>query len=181
MKITEYDKDLRCFLKAYRYQPSLTNRLDNLGDLEFSQELINLIVLWKVNRYVESGVGILKDLNALKVLMQGEHRKAEKHLCSLLKTRGIDLPMASTILRFRNPKVFQIIDSHAYRAVYDCKYPLYSSTPDREKVRIYFDYLDELLKLCESKGLAFETLDRLLYQFDKDVNGALPKTAPKIR
>lgn len=174
MKITEYDKDLGIFLKSYSYQPSLTDWLDNLGDREFSQELINLIVLWKVNRYVESGMEILKQLNALRVLRQGQHRKAEQLLRSLLETRGIDLPMASTILRFRNPNVFQIIDRHAYRAIYGCKYPLYSSTPGRKKVSIYFDYLDELIKLCASKELAFETSDRLLYQFDKEENGALP-------
>ena len=85
----------------------------------------------------------------------------------------MDLPMASTILRFVNPEVFQIIDRHAYRAVYEKKYPLYTSTPTEKKLSVYFDYIDELIKLCEFRAIAFTTIDRLLYIFDKKNNGKL--------
>lgn len=40
---------------------------------------------------------------------------AEEILRKLLMTPGIRLPMASTILRFKNPNVYQIIDQRAYR------------------------------------------------------------------
>lgn len=85
----------------------------------------------------------------------------------LLNVNGVDLPMASTILRFTNPKVFQIIDRHAYRAVYGKKYPLYQATPTARKISLYFDYIDELIELCKLKGLTSATIDRLLYIFDK--------------
>ena len=85
----------------------------------------------------------------------------------------IDLAMASSILQFRNPGVFQIIDQHAYRAVNDRDYPLYSSTPTNRKMAVYFDYLDKLIELCSIRGLEFRTIDRLLYIFDKEINGRL--------
>ena len=86
---------------------------------------------------------------------------------------GIDLPMASTILRFRNPEVFPIIDKRAYRAIYNKKYPLYFTTPRTKKITIYFNYIDKLMEVCEMYKLDFKTVDRLFYQFDIENNGKL--------
>ena len=106
-------------------------------------------------------------------LSKGEHRKGEIVLNILLNTKGVDLPMASTILRFRNPRVFQIIDRHAYRAVYGKNYPIYIGSPNDRKIEKYFDYIDELITLCEQRELDFQSIDRLLYIFDKKKNGKL--------
>jgi hypothetical protein len=38
---------------------------------------------------------------------------------------------------------------------------------------VYFDYLDKLIELCEERNMHFRTVDRLLYEFDKQVNGKL--------
>jgi hypothetical protein len=81
--------------------------------------------------------------------------------------------MASTFLRFQTADVFQIIDRHAYRAVFGMPYPLHSATPTKTKVSTYFSYLDELHDLAASSGAAFRDLDRILYEFDKKVNGSL--------
>jgi hypothetical protein len=51
IRASEFEGDLSEFLCRYKYQPELTGRLDRVGDLDFTQELINEIVLWKVNRY----------------------------------------------------------------------------------------------------------------------------------
>jgi hypothetical protein len=67
--------------------------------------------------------------------------------------------------------VFQIIDRHAYRAVYGEDYP--NTTVAARKIDTYFRYLDDLLKLCEQRKLDFDTVDRVLYQFDKKKNGKL--------
>lgn len=91
----------------------------------------------------------------------------------MLRERGVDLPMASTLLRFKNPHVFQIIDRHAYRALYGKKYPIYSTTSLDKKVEIYFKYLDDLIVLSRDKALNFRILDRVLYVFDKKYNGKL--------
>jgi hypothetical protein len=128
-KAGQYTGDLKQFLKDYSYQPTLTPKLDSLGGADLTHELVNQIVLWKVNRYVLLDNALLGDLNQLKALKMGEHRQGELVLLDLLATNGVDLPMASTLLRFRNPGVFQIIDRHAYRAVYGVPYPLSATTP----------------------------------------------------
>jgi len=173
MKASDFSGDLSAFLALYNYQPELTTRLDNLEVTAIDQSLINDIVLWKVNRYVRVSDEVLGQIAGLKLLKAGEHRKAKEEINTLMELDGVDLPMASTILRFINPKVFQIIDRHAYRAVYGKKYPLYPSTPKERKISLYFDYVDQLIKLCEVKRLTFTTIDRLLYVFDKKNNGKL--------
>jgi len=173
MKATDYNEDLKQLLKKYKYQPALTNKLDHLDHTSLSQLLINEIVLWKVDRYVSIPNDTLQELDQLADLKKGEHRKGENTLKELLKLRGVDLPMASTFLRFRNPKTFQIIDRHAYRAIYGNKYPIHAATNKEKKIEIYFDYLDKLIKLCSMKSIEFETIDRILYIFDKQVNKSL--------
>lgn len=144
--------NLSPFLEGYKYQPDLTGRLDKLEDTEFTQNLINEIVLWKVNRYVSLTPELLQDIGQLRRLKPNEHRKGESVLMALLECRGVDLAMASTILRFRNPAVFQIVDRHAFRAIYGSEYPLsMKCAPDR-KVSLYFDYVDALVDLCAVKG-----------------------------
>ncbi len=175
MKAINHQGDLRDFLESYCYQPDLTKKLDDLSDDRFEQPTINEIVLWKVNRYAPLPEKILNGLDRIGHLKAREHRQAEDVLGALLnmEVKGVDLPIASTLLRFRNPNVFQIIDRHAYRAVYDKRYPLYPSTKDSKKGTVYFDYLDKLWDLCEERGLEFRTIDRLLYEFDKQKNGKL--------
>ena len=48
--------DLSDFLRQYKYQPELTKKLDDLDAVNLTPELLNEIVLWKVNRYVSLGL-----------------------------------------------------------------------------------------------------------------------------
>lgn len=59
--------------------------------------------------------------------------------------------MASTLLRFRNPQTFQIIDRHAYQGLYGEDYPLYSTSRLDKKIDMYFNYLDDLVALSKAK------------------------------
>jgi thermostable 8-oxoguanine DNA glycosylase len=165
--------NLSDYLKRYKYQTELTAHLDTLPDEPVSQETVNEIVLWKVNRYVRVPQAIRDSLHTLRTLAPNEHRKAESVLVDLLGCDGVDLPMASTFLRFVNADVFQIIDRHAYRAVIGEPYPLHSTTPTATKVSVYFGYLDALRSLAASSGATFRELDRILYVFDKEHNGTL--------
>jgi thermostable 8-oxoguanine DNA glycosylase len=180
MKASDFSGDLNTFLAFYNFQPELTKRLDNIENTSLDQSLINEIVLGKVNRYVRLGDDNIELIKKLKVLQAGEHNKGNEVLKALLGVNGVDLPMASTILRFINPKVFQIIDRHAYRAVYGKKYPLYQATSAERKISLYFDYIDDLIKLCKLKGLTFTTIDRLLYIFDKKNNGKLNSKGQRL-
>ncbi|MFZ0801771.1 MAG: hypothetical protein WBQ09_06950 [Terriglobales bacterium] len=176
-RAAEFEGDLNQFLRGYRYQPDLTAKLDALETSRLTQALVNEIVLWKINRFVQLDDELLQSVENVKELHRGEHRNAESVIDSLLIAHGVGIPMASTLLRFRNPAAFQIIDQHAYRAVYGSKFPIYQSMPRKKQIGIYFDYLDELVTLCGQKKIKFETIDRVLYQFDKDINGELPKTS----
>jgi thermostable 8-oxoguanine DNA glycosylase len=170
----KYKGDLSNFLKGYDHEPDLTKKLDSLPENPFSQKIINEIVLWKVNRYPHLSKTVRLSLQTILVLKPKEHKKGEDVLMGLLNgCKGIDLRMASTILRFRNPRVFQIIDKRAYRTLYGKPYKLYSKSSPKYKIFTYFEYLDELHKVAELKGLQFSDLDRILYKFDKKKNGKL--------
>jgi hypothetical protein len=104
-KAQDFDGDLSEFLHRYKYQSKLTRKLDDLRDANLTPELLNEIVLWKVNRYVSLDGEQLSRIDALLELKPGEHTKARSLLEDLLEANGVDLPMASTLLRFRNPSV----------------------------------------------------------------------------
>ncbi|SFB86234.1 hypothetical protein [Kaistella jeonii] len=74
--------------------------------------------------------------------------------------------MASTILRFKNPSVYQIIDQRVYRFIYGQNLPLYFSNAQKQ-IELY---LDKLKGVCEKKNIDFTLSDRILYQMDKHHN-----------
>lgn len=63
--MTVCERDLADCLKDYRYQPDLTDHLDGLGSQPFAQDVINEIVLWKVNRYAKLSPRALEALHPL--------------------------------------------------------------------------------------------------------------------
>lgn len=160
---------------TYEYQNALTKSLDSITrDELFDRYRMFQIHLWKLNRYARFGDEVIEELNKLRMLTRGQHKEAKKALELLLETKGVDLPLASTFLRFRNSDVFQIIDQRAYRVIYGEKYPfrngIKSQSLTTTKITKYFDYLDKLLALCKQRGLEFKTIDRLLYVLDKKIN-----------
>ncbi len=173
VRAKDYPRCLGDYMKEYKYQVDLTLQLDSLQGVPFDQALVNEIVLWKVNRYAPLEAAALAELNRVINIEAGEHESAKDVVVLLLKQRGVDLPMASTLLRFRNPAAFQIIDRRAYRAVTGDKYPLYPRSPERTKVEVYFKYLDELHRLAKKSEVDFKNLDRILYAFDKKHNGPI--------
>lgn len=185
-KASNYTKEeLEAYLNKYSYytpkpgstqsSPALTEELDTIGSQDFDELTVLKIILWKVHRYAELGDDLLKQLNEVKSLKMEKQEDAKSVLEALLKTPGIDLPMASTLLRFRNPAVFQIIDQRAYRSVMpnEDKYPLHTASSVERKVKVYFDYLSAIDKLCKTKDIKFAEADRILYQFDKEENKEL--------
>jgi hypothetical protein len=80
--------------------------------------------------------------------------------------------MASTILRFKNPNVYQIIDQRAYRIIN--KQPLKIPFSVDAQIELYLDYLSHLKEVCKAKGIRFCMADRILYLADKDINRKVP-------
>ena len=152
----------------YKYQEQLTQKLDELNE-NFNQEIINEIILWKVNRYAIIPNVTLNKINQIKKNKnEVSNELIREILKELLEIKGIKLAMASTILRFKNPKIFQIIDQRVYRFIYGKELP--STTKIDKLIEIYIEYLDKLKKVCNEKKVEFEQSDRIFYELDKKYN-----------
>lgn len=155
----------------YRYQDKLTLVLDRLEG-EFNQGIINQILLWKVNRYAELTDKGLTLLN--KIPTSGTEKKLNKELTylvlkELINTDGIRLAMASTILRFKNPHIYQIIDQRVYRFIYGFTL-IEGLKKEKDHSKLYIDYLIKLREVCSDLNIPFEKSDRILYELDKEYN-----------
>ena len=167
-----------------------TDELDSFdGDYDIS--IINKIILWKLGRgidYDRNEDVIIDQINTLKDAKK--HIDAEECLRLLLKLKGVRLPMASSILRFRNPAVFQIIDQRLHRVVYDKgdrkaynrefkEYQRILSGKSERKItqqcELYFRYLDDLIQLCNEHNIQFSKSDRILFQYDLALGNKLRK------
>jgi hypothetical protein len=167
-------------LKNYSYQKILTKILDektkNL-DTKVDQNYLNEIVLWKVNRYAAFNDETILLLNRIKEENAEEINTelTKEVLSSLLKTPGVQLPMASTILRFMNPKIYQIYDQRVGRFI-DFENPhggIQSAKNEAlvaKTVDFYLGYLQRLQDISKEKNVEFELLDRVLYIADKEEN-----------
>jgi hypothetical protein len=164
--------------KLYEDYPNkeLTKKLDKLHLDVSNVKLSDLyeIVLWKLNRFIdfEKTIDSLKELGLIN---DSSCDKSKEIITELLESKGIGLPMASTILRFLNPKVYQIIDDRVYRFLYSGENdknkwnnnkPRYESAPIDEKIKIYCDYLRDLKKASDENNIDFFDADRVFYFYD---------------
>ncbi len=156
---------------VYNYNPDLTKELDDI-DGDYDHHIINRIVLWKINRHPRVTDEIIKRLNKIK--NDKEYKEDHKKLLiDLLGCPGIQLPMASTLLRFRNPSLFQIIDQRVYRLLKGdvLSLPVYNSEKNKQIIcNTYFDYLRILKDKCKDFNIRFDQADRILYKADKRIN-----------
>lgn len=74
--------------------------------------------------------------------------------------------MASTILRFKSPKIYQILDQRVYRFIYPKKTLKYSSNLN-DQINLYIQYLTDLKTICIERKIDYSISDRILYSFDK--------------
>ena len=160
----------------YNYQTKLISKLDN-ASANFTQEIINEIVLWKVNRYADVDKHTLDLINEINVKSKKINIELTKEiLMGLLGTKGIQLPMASSILRFKNKYIYQIIDQRVYRTLYKKIFLPKSSLSNRGKennIHLYLKFLVDLKVECEKLKIPFSNSDRILYMVDKRINWSL--------
>lgn len=155
--------------ERYSFQPVLTRKLDSITT-DFNQEIINEIVLWKVNRYAELKNETLLLINTINKDEEVLNKALTiQILQELLQTKGIQLAMASTILRFKNPRIYQIIDQRVFRFIYGENMPKYFGTINSQ-IELYLEYLDKLKSICEENKIYFEHSDRVIYELDKEFN-----------
>lgn len=154
----------------YKFQPELTIELDKI-DSDFNQDIINQIVLWKVNRYSKLKSETLDLLNQIKKEESNIDIDFTKQILKeLLNTHGIKLAMASTILRFKNSNIYQIIDQRVFRFIYPEKDLTKISKNHEEQIDIYLKYLEDLREICTQNNVDFNLSDRIFYVLDKEKN-----------
>jgi hypothetical protein len=177
---TVFDKEFQIILadKEFEYQKDLTAKLDK-NETMFDQEIINEIILWKVNRYANvdnDTLKLLNDIGTTSTVLDIE--KTRKILKMLIQKKGIQLPMASTMLRFKNKNIYQIIDQRVYRIIYkDKKLKLKTHLNDKnlnDQVDLYIQYLKDLTEVCEKLEIHFDESDRILFMADKRINKDIP-------
>jgi hypothetical protein len=173
---TIFDEDFK-FLdsdREYNYQRELTKKLDCFTG-KMDQNIINEIILWKVNRYAFVESEILSLLNTIEressIIDQAKTRIILNHL---LGTKGIRLPVASTILRFLNSKVYQILDQRVYRIINQDKVldlePCMKNNDFKGQIELYLKYLNDLKKYCLKFDIPFDIADRVFYMADRRIN-----------
>ncbi len=158
----------------FEYQKTLTQKLDSIST-EFDQNTLNEIVLWKVNRYAEFETNLIAQINSVdNNETKIDYEKTKLILRGLLKTKGVQLPMASTILRYRNPNIYQIIDQRVYRIIYpnqELKLQTYASEANlNNQIDMYLEYLKDLNKVCSDLNIPFSQSDRILFMADRRIN-----------
>ena len=167
-------------LKNYTYDhgDKILSRIKNNKKIEDQQDIINMIILWKINRQAKLDVAVLKKLLQVHKIQFDSlcnNKKTEDQvkdlLSSLIQTKGIRLPMASTILHFYNPETFPIIDQRAYRELYKKEAPRFT---EKNSCDIYIKYVKDCYKYwednCKCVGIGFSDTDKILYQLDKNEN-----------
>jgi len=119
---------------------------------------------------------LINEINTISSWKVLNEEKTREILTSLLKTKGVQLAMASTILRFRNPNIFQIIDQRAYRVIKGepLKLSQIKETSRDEtiqkQINIYLKYLEKIREKCKKLDVDFYDLDRVLYIIDRKIN-----------
>ena len=173
---TIFDSDFKIISDDYefKYQEALTKKLDSSTE-NFSQEKLNEIVLWKVNRYAEFDESLIELLNSIdKDETKIDLDTTKQILKGLLKTNGVQLAMASTILRYRNPNIYQIIDQRVYRVIYENQILELNTYPSEKnlnfQVELYVKYLYDLNAICTDLKIPFDKSDRILFMADKRIN-----------
>lgn len=165
---TIYDIKINLDKYNYNYQNELTSKLDNLSG-NFNQRVINEIILWKVNRYAVVDKNTFFYLNKIKNTDRRIDINITKIILEkLLLTKGIRLPIASSILRYKNPYLYQIIDQRVYRLINNHELKVPSLLKDQ--IKLYLSYLKALKSVCKKKKIPFDKSDRILYELDKKIN-----------
>lgn len=166
-------------LERYKYESDEELKLriwqsDN-EDKKEQRNIINDIVLWKLNRIVkvsDETLDLLVSLGDIKNPLDAiTDKRVEELLVLLLDSKGIQLAIASTILHFYYPTIFPIIDQRAYRELTGEDLPQYTDkNKGRRNIKKYLDYIERCYKYRNANfpDADFSDIDKLLYQLDKE-------------
>ena len=160
-------------LDDYKYA-SCNDIIERIKNCNFKNQrenadIINEIVLWKINRQTFVANDLILDIKKLSNDLTDYNKvanyknKIKETYNKLINSKGVSAAMASTILKMFMPEALPIIDQRAYREIYKGKeMPL---KVDGDK---YLEYVDGVIKqFNKESGINFSDIDKVLYQRDK--------------
>jgi thermostable 8-oxoguanine DNA glycosylase len=130
------------------------------------------IALWKIGRYLylDEQPDLINAINNISSTSQKLNVDETRIvMAKLLEVDGISLPMASTILRFRNPQIYQIIDKHMKQVITGKPF-VFSYYNKTQQIEDYLEYLDELRNFCFRHKIQFEEADQILFKIGQEYN-----------
>ena len=181
--LEKFNNNPRLILENYTYDKGedIYTRLDSIkeDDVVELNNILNKIVLWKINRTVvvsdETLIALnkVRDIKNLADVINGNRKEeVERLLSNLINSKGVRLAMASTFLHFFNPDIFPIFDQRAYRVVNEKDYQAPTALAPESDAKLNMEYLkkcDQYFKTeLSGKGIRFSEIDKYLYQLDKE-------------
>ena len=163
-------------LQRYNYSSDkeIIERISNCsGENEReNRDIINSIVLWKINREVNIGnelFNVIKNLKVDNFNFLYKTAEIKKIIIDLLNVNGVKIAMASTILKMFYPNVFPIIDQRAYRELIGKEMPtFYGIKANKKYMEMYYKYINDCHEYNKTicPEIDFTDVDKLLYQLD---------------
>ena len=168
--------DFNNILKRYSYadDKEIIERIKNSsGENEReNRDIINSIVLWKINRQVDIGTELfiaIKNLNIAPSIIKTKEKEIKEIVFDLLEIKGVKIAMASTILKIFYPDSFPIFDKRAYRELNGEDLPdYYGASANQRYADLYFQYILDCHKYNQRvcPNINFDDIDKVLYQLD---------------
>jgi hypothetical protein len=169
--------DYKEVLARFRYESddNIKSRIlrSNKENYQENRDIINEIVLWKIQRSVsltDTTLDLLNSFNNISSPLDVIYNEKVKTLIfQLLDSKGIKIAMASTILHFYYPAIFPIIDQRSYRELTSKEIPeYYSKDKNKKYTKLYLDYIKECYdyNINNCSDISFEYIDKVLYQLD---------------
>ena len=126
------------------------------GDYRENRDIINEIVLWKMNRRPQVTEELIDAIFSLKEI------KTPLQVLTDEKTGRV-------VEKFYYPEIFPIIDQRAYRELYAMDYPK-TMTKIPMLTELYLKYIKDCWEYQQEKcpEIAFSQIDKVLYQLDKE-------------
>jgi len=160
---------------VYDDESEILDRISKVDKADYreNRDIINEIVLWKMNRrpqVEEKLIDAIYRLKKIETPIEAANSEITKQVVEmLLLTKGMQLPMASTVLHFYFPNIYPIIDQRAYRELYGNDYPK-NITKMKLLVELYLKYIVDCYQYQQEKcpEIPFAKIDKVLYQIDKE-------------
>ena len=177
IKIKENTMDYQEILSRFVYddETEIMDRISKVDKADYreNKDIINESVLWKMNRkpqIAEKLIDAIYSLDVVKTPLEAAKSELTTQVLELLLlSKGMQLPMASTVLHFYFPSIYPIIDQRAYRELYGEEYPKYI-TKVETLVKMYMKYISDCYQYQQKQcpEIPFAKIDKVLYQMDKE-------------